>query len=226
MFLALAVLLCAVPQEHSAAVSADHDKISAVEISAAAIARPVLSTRELAATARDRSSAHSSLEPPEIPFSTDVPSLALVKRYEPKPPVASLPEHLDLRLPESLAPGSMAPGAPPRLVLRPSGETPVNRRLWYSLMASSHAAATFDAWSTRRAVSSGQAHEMDPMLRPFAHSNSLYVAVQASPALMDFLGRRMMTSKNPWTRKMWWIPQAAGTATSLLSGVHNVRVVH
>jgi len=47
------------------------------------------------------------------------------------------------------------------------------------------------------------------------------VAVQASPALMDYLGHRMMTSRHPWLRRMWWLPQSAGTALSLGSGVHN-----
>lgn len=64
------------------------------------------------------------------------------------------------------------------------------------------------------------------MLRPFSHSNAMYFAVQASPALMDYLGRRMMTSHYHWVRRMWWLPQAAGTATSFFSGVHNVRTIH
>jgi len=155
----------------------------------------------------------------------DTPSLASVKGFEPRPPDAILPARLDLRVAESSSAGSTAPGQPLRPGLHPS-ETVANRRLWYALVISSHSAATFDAWSTRRAVSSGQGRESNPMLRPFSHSNAMYFAVQASPALMDFLGRRMMTSHYDWVRRMWWLPQAAGTATSFFSGVHNVRIVH
>jgi hypothetical protein len=41
---------------------------------------------------------------------------------------------------------------------------------------------------------------------------------------MDFLGHRMMTSRHRLLRKMWWLPQSAGTAVSFASGVHNVRM--
>ena len=155
----------------------------------------------------------------------DTPSLASVKGFEPRPPDAILPARLDLRVAESSSAATMAPGQPLRPGLHPS-ETVANRRLWYALVISSHSAATFDAWSTRRAVSSGQGRESNPMLRPFSHSNAIYFAMQASPALMDYLGRRMMTSEHYWVRRMWWLPQAAGTATSFFSGVHNVRIVH
>lgn len=100
-------------------------------------------------------------------------------------------------------------------------ESPVRHRVWFSLAIAGHSAAAFDAWSTRRALSHNYAQEANPLLRPFAHSGALYVAVQASPALMDYLGHRMMTSRHPWLRRMWWLPQSAGTALSLGSGVHN-----
>ncbi|MBZ5539236.1 MAG: hypothetical protein LAN61_01825 [Acidobacteriia bacterium] len=109
-----------------------------------------------------------------------------------------------------------AAAAPPRRL-----ESPVRHRVWYSLAIAGHSAAAFDAWSTRRALSHNYAQEANPLLRPFAHSNVLYVAVQASPALMDYLGHRMMTSRRPWLRRMWWLPQSVGTAMSLGSGVHN-----
>jgi hypothetical protein len=53
----------------------------------------------------------------------------------------------------------------------------------------------------------------------------MYVATQVSPVLMDYLGKRMMFSQHRWVRKMWWLPQAAGTGVSLTAGVHNVGVV-
>jgi hypothetical protein len=104
-------------------------------------------------------------------------------------------------------------------------ETPVQRKTWYALMAVSHGAAAFDAWSTRRAVSQGFV-EANPLLAPYAKSNAIYVATQVSPLVMDFIGKRMMTSQHTWIRRMWWLPQAAGSGFSIGAGVHNVRIVH
>jgi len=103
--------------------------------------------------------------------------------------------------------------------------TPRQKRLWYTLLAASHSAAAFDAWSTRRAVSGNYGTESDPLLRPFAHSNAIYAATQISPAVMDYFGRRMMTSSHPTLRRFWWIPQVAGTGLSFASGMHNCSIV-
>lgn len=107
---------------------------------------------------------------------------------------------------------------------RPS-ETPAQRKVWYGLLVTSHAAAGFDAWSTRRAVALGY-NEGNPMLRPFANSNAIYVATQVSPAVMDYLGKRMMVSQHGWIRRIWWLPQVAGGGFSIGAGVHNVGMVH
>lgn len=111
-----------------------------------------------------------------------------------------------------------------RRVTRPV-ETARQRKAWYGLMAASHAGAVFDSWSTRRAISSGYGQEANPFLKPFASSNAIYAATQVSPAVMDYLGKRMMTSPNPWVRKLWWFPQAAGASMSFGAAVHNVGVV-
>ena len=99
-------------------------------------------------------------------------------------------------------------------------------KLWYALAAAGHGAATFDAWTTRRAIESGRGHELNPLLRPFAKSNALYGAIQAGPALFDYLGWRMAKSPNRWPQRLWWMPQVAGTASSLWSGTHNLRVAN
>jgi hypothetical protein len=99
------------------------------------------------------------------------------------------------------------------------------RRLWYALVATGHSAAVFDAWSTRRAISQGYGTEGNPLLRPFSHSGAMYAATQVSPAFMDFLGKRMMVSRHPVLRKVWWVPQLAGSGASLMAGVHNTRLV-
>jgi hypothetical protein len=104
-------------------------------------------------------------------------------------------------------------------------ESPRQRKIWYSLMAAGHGAAAFDAWSTRRAVSGGYGTEGDPLLRPFAHSGAMYAATQVSPAIMDFIGRRMMTSNHGLMRRFWWVPQAAGAGFSFGAGIHNYRAV-
>jgi hypothetical protein len=53
----------------------------------------------------------------------------------------------------------------------------------------------------------------------------MYVATQVSPAVMDFVGKRMMVSRHPLVRKMWWIPQVAGSGASMAAGVHNMGLV-
>ncbi|HEY4816358.1 MAG TPA: hypothetical protein VIH67_02955 [Candidatus Acidoferrum sp.] len=104
-------------------------------------------------------------------------------------------------------------------------ETREQRFAWYTLTVTGHGAAAFDAYSTRRALSGNYGTEGNPLLRPFAHSNALYVATQVSPAVMDLLGKRMMVSENRWVRRMWWLPQVAGSGFSIGAGVHNMGVV-
>ncbi len=123
----------------------------------------------------------------------------------------------------SVQPGSSIKGV--RMsVTRPS-ESAGQRKLWYALTISGSTAAAFDAWSTRRAISGGYGTEGNPLLRPFSHSNAMYAATQVSPLVMDYIGKRMMTSQHKWMRNMWWLPQSAGTSFSLYAGVHNVRMV-
>jgi hypothetical protein len=109
-------------------------------------------------------------------------------------------------------------------VIRPV-ESPRQRKIWYALMVTGHSAAAFDAWSTRRAVSGGYGTESDPLMRPFAHSGAMYAATQVSPAVMDYLGHRMMVSNHGLLRRFWWLPQVAGASFSFGAGIHNYRVV-
>jgi hypothetical protein len=106
-----------------------------------------------------------------------------------------------------------------------SFETPRKRKIWYGLMAASHGAAAFDAWTTRRAISGGYGVEGDPLQRPFAHSGAIYATTQVTPLIMDYVGHRMMRSSHPWMRRMWWVPQAASGSVSLGAGIHNYYVV-
>ena len=104
-------------------------------------------------------------------------------------------------------------------------ETRGQRVAWYALAVTGHGAAAFDAYSTRLAISGNYGTESNPLLRPFAHSGALYAATQVSPVVMDFIGKRMMVSENRWVRRMWWLPQAAGSGFSIAAGVHNLGVV-
>jgi hypothetical protein len=98
------------------------------------------------------------------------------------------------------------------------------QRIWIGLGIAEHSAATFDAWSTRRAITTAGAQEMNPLLRPFAGNASLYAAIQVGPAVMDYVGKKMMYSRHSWVRRMWWVPQSASFASSLFCGVHNLGV--
>ena len=103
------------------------------------------------------------------------------------------------------------------------GPTERQRKEWKVLTMASSGAAMFDAVTTREAVSAG-AHELNPMLRPFASNNSIYAAIQVGPALLDYVGHRMLNSQHSWMRSTWWVPQTAGTAVSFFSGINNVAV--
>jgi hypothetical protein len=98
-------------------------------------------------------------------------------------------------------------------------------REWLALSIAEHSAAGFDAWSTRRVISSVPgAQELNPFLRPFAGNASMYAAVQVAPTILDFLSHRMMNSQHEWARHTWWLPQAISAVISVSSGVHNVGV--
>jgi hypothetical protein len=99
-----------------------------------------------------------------------------------------------------------------------------SRGLWLTLSITQYGAVTFDAWSTRRAISLGQGQEQNLLLKPFAGNASLYAAIQVGPTVLDYVGRRMMKSQHGWARHAWWLPQALGTAVSIASGVHNLGV--
>jgi len=145
------------------------------------------------------------------------------------PAVASLPSAPEPKVKAEVEPASFRSNAQPFQPVRPvmrTYETPRQRKMWYGLMAAGHAGAAFDAWSTRRAVSGGYGQESNPFLKPFAKSNAIYAATQVSPAFMDFIGKRMMTSQHSALRKMWWLPQVAGASFSFVAGAHNVGMVH
>ena len=98
------------------------------------------------------------------------------------------------------------------------------KQMWIGLGIAEHSAATFDAWTTRRAMTTVGAQELNPLLKPFAGNASLYAAIQVGPVVMDYVGKKMMYSRHNWVRRMWWVPQSASFATSLFCGAHNLGV--
>lgn len=113
---------------------------------------------------------------------------------------------------------------PPPPFKAPPIEAARTNRLWSVLAITQHGAATFDAWSTRRALSQSNRAEEDPLLRPFAHSPVIYGAIQLGPTLLDFVSRRMLRSEHHWVRKLWWVPQTASSAGFFYSGACNLNV--
>lgn len=100
-----------------------------------------------------------------------------------------------------------------------------NRRkqlMWRGLVVATSGAATFDAWTTRHAITTAGAVELNPLLKPFAGNGSLYAALQVGPILLDFAGKKMMYSRYSWVRRMWWLPQSASFIDSIFCGAHNL----
>jgi hypothetical protein len=182
----------------------------------------------------------------EVDPSSIVSSDASTKDSSLSQPLPSLPEpkvKTDAEAASGEAEGAGSPAAfirvepvqpanPPRSFarLKPAGTDAYEvsarqRRVWYALTVTGSGAAAFDAWSTRRAISQGYGTEGNPLLRPFSHSGMMYAATQVSPLVMDFLGKRMMVSQHGWMRRMWWLPQAAGSGVSIAAGVHNAGLV-
>ncbi|MGA8104968.1 MAG: hypothetical protein WB869_22630 [Candidatus Acidiferrales bacterium] len=98
-----------------------------------------------------------------------------------------------------------------------------SKRQWLALCLATHATATFDAWTTRRALAAGN-YETDPTLRPFAGSSAIYGAIQVSPLILDFVGYRVQHSQFGVVRKFWRVPQSLSAAVSLGAGAHNLSI--
>jgi len=196
MLLATILLLGALPQSGELARSAAN--VAAVSVADAADAKDSGTARELPSMPKPKVDSDAGADG----VTANVAGAAAVQ-----PPTAAL---------------ALQPMKPAYTHPR---ETRGQRVAWYSLMAAGHGAAAFDAYSTRLAVSGNYGTETNPFLRPFSHSSALYAVTQVSPALMDFIGKRMMVSENRLVRKMWWLPQAAGSGFSVFAGVHNLGVV-
>ena len=181
----------------------------------AALVDEVPNTTSPALTSKETATAPGSLTP--VTLSASLPSMP-----QPKSNSDADPSFADPALPE---PRSFA-FQPVKPAILHHYNNRNEKITWYSLMVAEHAGAVLDAWSTRRALSRNFGREGDPLMRPFAHSGTIYVATQVTPLLMDIIGRRAMVSERPWVRKLWWVPQSAMASVSFEAGIHNVRMVH
>lgn len=112
----------------------------------------------------------------------------------------------------------------PTIPAQPSAKPYVSehqRQAFYSLVAVEHGAALLDAWSTRDVLRQG-GRELDPIVRPFAHSPALYPALQVAPFGVDYLANKLMRSNHRVLRSLWWVPQLVTAAGSTYCGVSNL----
>lgn len=214
MLFAALLLLCPFPQTGNVARAVVDRLVSADSASedtrVAAVANSTTSSTSSSQISRSSSDSSFSQPLPSMPVpkvTTDAAALAAAEAS-----------------PDSLSSASSFPVEPVKPAATGSYETSRERKLWYALSFAGHGAAGLDAWTTRRAITQGYGTEANPLLRPFAHSNLLYAATQVSPAVLDFVGHHMMTSRHPLLRRVWWLPQSAGTAVSLFAGAHNLSV--
>ncbi len=184
----------------------------AVLVLLAALATPHAFAAPIPAPPKPASAVEESTTPPVI--TPDAPVSEVSSAIFPEPAASS-------------SSSSFAPViAPTPVTERNQAERPTRwqKRAWIGLTVAQHSAAVFDAWSTRKSITSGNGHELNPLVKPFANSNAVYPALQVVPLGFDFLSRRMMKSSNPVARKLWWLPQAGSSVTSVLSGLNNLRV--
>lgn len=153
--------------------------------------------------------------------SAAAPAAAVPQNPQPQVLLAS-----NAAAPESL----VAPAPQQNLLIHPAVLKPVpqkpeisirERAAFYSLIAAEHGAAVLDAWSTRQVLQEG-GRELDPLVRPFAHSATLYPALQVTPFAVDYFAAKLMRSNHPVLRKLWWVPQVVATSGSVYCGVANL----
>jgi len=203
MLLALAVLLIHPQLAPTISLSADKAANDAPAAISASSSAPDTENSLTTATASFDASAQPAAEP----------TAALPDAPAPLPPAMTTP-----------APSAFVnPGKPMTVtVAQLRAEKRRNQFLWRGLVIASSGAAEFDAWSTRHAITTAGAQELNPLLRPFAGNASLYAAIQVAPVLMDFAGKKMMYNRHSWVRHIWWVPQSASYISSIFCGAHNL----
>jgi hypothetical protein len=204
--------------------------IAAVLFHMAAPVRVLCAVREpLSAESRDCGLTASARNRPDAAPPANTPG-PLASQGEVIPAASSVPVAVDpasfasaIRNSDSLATLRISEPESSKPLRFVSPESLPSRREWIALSILQHAAATFDAYSTRQAMSQG-AVESDPLMRPFAHSSAMYAVIQVAPVVLDLAARRMQRSQSNILRLSWWLPQTMATGMFVVSGVHNLHV--
>jgi hypothetical protein len=93
------------------------------------------------------------------------------------------------------------------------------------LLTINHGAATFDAWSTERALRFPFVTESNPLMRPFVHSKpAAYIVVQGQAFVSDWLELR---HKNVEWKPAKFAFKTWEVGTPLmhgLAGIHNLQI--
>src|SRR5579862_5521512 len=151
---------------------------SPAEMAASPIAEPI---PDPVASASAAAGSDASAENSAVPKSTDSAEAA-----EPQPEAALNPEADVIALPDAPAPVLLALASPGPMAFVKSGrpmtvsvaqlqaEDRRKEMLWKGLTIATSSAAMFDAVSTRHAITTYGAVELNPLLRPFAGNSSLF----------------------------------------------------
>jgi hypothetical protein len=158
--------------------------------------------------------------------STEIASAVSSPARGENPEIATLPSGPGIGLPAEFpaAPAMIAPVRNERKINSES-RPQLPKKAFFSLALLNHSAVAFDTWSTRRLVDSG-GRELNPLLKPVAHSGALYPVMQTWPVAIDYMAAKMARSKKPWMRKMWWVPQTVSAASSIVIGFRNVSLAN
>lgn len=82
-----------------------------------------------------------------------------------------------------------------------------------------------DASSSREAIQIKGTYEIDPLHKPFVHSNSLYAIQSFEVAGASYLGWKMQSSKIPIIHNLWFAPQAGLLAANVWGWKHNENLI-
>jgi hypothetical protein len=231
MILALAVLLLQ-PQVHpQVSLNTASQLGTSAAVSSLAVAGDPRAVSSYSAGEEAKSSS-APADPAATPEPTPAPSPEASPEPFPAAPVVLSPVPDEASESSSSAIG-VAPVAAASIrpwkavmidVIDPQFESRRDQRMWLGLSIAQHVGAGFDAWTTHEVVSSGQGQELNPLLKPFAGNDSIYVVTQITPVAFDVLAHHMMYSSHRWERRTWWLPQALGAAASFAAGGHNLTV--
>lgn len=222
MLLAVAALLFQFPVFSAYQVHTSAKVSEAADISPAADGDADTSTESAASAGKEIHIARALSADADLTAVSFAPGRLVAEPVAPASSAAPAASAAEPASPVAIEPAPIMPvyGPPVRVV-----SDRRQHREWLVLSIAVHGAAGFDAWSTRRVISSVPgAQEMNPLLRPFAGNASMYAAVQVAPTILDFVSYRMMNSRHGWARHTWWLPQVVSAVVSLSSGVHNVGV--